>query len=83
VRELGFYGIDNEEEGMLQENDVNELMESNPKLASLFEFIQENEELFKVEEEHASDVVIAQKNMEDVDLVNKLLFATEDQFMKP
>ena len=46
VRDLGFYGLDegedDDEESILQESDINEMIEDNPKLGYLFEYIQNN-----------------------------------------
>ena len=59
VRELGFFGLGEEEDekehsdSMLLESDIKEMIEENPKLAYLFEYIQNN-----------PDKMVAQKDEE-------------------
>ena len=70
MRDLGFYGG---EDDLLTVEDIQRFTSENPKLLDVFEFIQNNPEEFKQQTED-EDLIIAEKNYSEADLVNKLLY---------
>ena len=70
MRDLGFYGG---EDDLLTVEDIQRFTSENPKLLDVFEFIQNNPEEFKQKTED-EDLIIAEKNYSEADLVNKLLY---------